>query len=160
MKRLHRHIRRGKNIIYLDESGFRKSCCRTYGYAPKGSRCRASYDWQGRNQTNVIGALWGTKLFAAGLFDFSINRRIFDAWVKEVLIPEMPPESVVVMDNASFHKGEALQLLKDCGHEVLWLPPYSPDLNPIEHKWAWIKGMRRKSGMEDIDLLFRTCIDY
>ncbi|WP_226883510.1 IS630 family transposase [Neisseria yangbaofengii] len=144
LKLLHRYIRRNRPVVYLDESGFRTSCYRPYAYAPKSRRCYALHDWQGHHQTDAVGALFHGKLFAVGLFDCSIDRRIFDAWVERILIPELPQNSVVVMDNATFHKGSALALLKEKGHTVLWLPPYSPDLNQIEKKWAWIKGARAK----------------
>ena len=74
-------------------------------------------------------------------------------WSK-TLLPELPKNSVVVMDNAAFHKSsEIADLLKKNGHRILWLPPYSPDLNPIEHKWAWIKSIRNKLRLNNIDLL-------
>ncbi|WP_373755429.1 transposase, partial [Neisseria sp.] len=84
---------------------------------------------------------------------------IFDAWVERILIPELPQNSVVVMDNATFHKGSALALLKEKGHTVLWLSPYSPDLNQIEKKWAWIKGVRNRPRNTDVGWLFQVCID-
>jgi transposase len=82
----------------------------------------------------MIGAMIGKVLLTVGLFNTSINTEIFDAWVIQDLIPKLPPQSVVVMDNATFHQG----------HTLLYLPPYSPDLNPIEHKWAQAKALRRK----------------
>ncbi|ATD64411.1 hypothetical protein CGZ65_02165 [Neisseria weixii] len=79
------------------------------------------------------------------------------------MIPELPQNSVAVMDNAAFHKGKAEALLKEKGHTVLWLPPYSPDLNQIEKKraWirAWIKGVGNRLRMADVDWLFQACID-
>lgn len=67
--------------------------------------------------------------------------------MQQDLIPKLPEQSVVVMDNASFHKQPEMQnALAAAGHTLLYLPPYSPDLNPIEHKWAQIKALRRKDG--------------
>ena len=63
------------------------------------------------------------------------------------------------MDNATFHKGRALSLLEAAGHNVLWLPPYSPDLNPIEHTWAWVKSLRKKWRIDCIDELFRWVLN-
>lgn len=105
-----------------------------------------------------MGALYGQKLFAVGLFDCSINRTVFDEWARQILIPNLPENSVVVMDNAAFHKGKAVEMLKQHGHSVLWLPPYRPDLNPIEQTLAWIKRMRQKNRTDDIDLLFQQGI--
>ena len=79
------------------------------------------------------------------LFETTINTVIFNQWVIQDLIPKLPPTSVVVLDNATFHKGlEMINALEDLGHTVLYLPPYSPDLNPIEKKWAQAKSRRRK----------------
>ncbi len=72
------------------------------------------------------------------------------------LLPELPEECVIVMDNASFHKREdIIEAIEKVGHKILWLPPYSPDLNPIEKVWAWIKSIRKHWEMDDIDRLFR-----
>ncbi|WP_165090842.1 transposase [Neisseria yangbaofengii] len=87
----------------MDESGFRVSVHRPYGYAPKGRPCIGTYDRQGCHQTNAVGALYEGRLFAVGLFDCAINSRIFDTWTEQLPIPQLPPKSVVVMDNAAFH---------------------------------------------------------
>ena len=80
--------------------------------------------------------------------------------MEQLLIPALPKNSVVVMDNAAFHKSsEIADLLKKNGHRILWLPPYGPDLNPIEHKWAWIKSIRNKLQLNNIDLLFNICMN-
>ena len=80
--------------------------------------------------------------------------KIFTAWVKEDLIPKLPSSSVVIMDNATFHKGQDMKkALLEAGHCLLYLPPYSPDLNPIEHKWAQAKALRRKNNCK-IEELF------
>lgn len=90
----------GKNIVYLDESGFEKETLRHYGYAKIGTRCVDSFDWQAKGRTNVIGAIFGGILFGIGLFDFNAN--VFYGWVIQCLLPALPSNSVVVMDNASF----------------------------------------------------------
>ena len=147
-------------MVYIDESGFRKDWIRRYGYSLRGQRCYAEHDWHGKNQVNAIGAVYENKLFAVGLFEHSINTDIFKAWVEQTLLPELPKNSVVVMDNAAFHKSsEIADLLKKNGHRILWLPPYSPDLNPIEHKWAWIKSIRNKLRLNNIDLSFNACMN-
>ena len=117
---------------------------RTHGYALKGKRCVGVHNWGAKGRTNVIGALFGTTLLTLSLFSSTINTQTFDAWVIQDLIPKLPEKSVVVMDNASFHKGENMQkALENRGHTLLYLPPYSPDLNPIEKKWAQAKAIRR-----------------
>ena len=129
--------KRNRPLVFLDECGIRKDWIRRYGYAPIGKRCYGEHDWHGKNQVNAIGAVCENRLFAVGLFNHSIDKETFKAWMEQLLIPALPKDSVVVMDNAAFHKSEEISnLLKENGHGILWLPPYSPDLNPIEHKWA------------------------
>jgi len=71
-----------------------------------------------------------------------------------ILLPELPACSVIVMDNASFHKRQdTLDALQAEGHTVLWLPPYSPDFNPIEKTWAWIKRLRKQWRLADVNAL-------
>ena len=146
-------------IIFIDESGFRGEWLRTYGWSIRGQRCHGQYDWHMRNTTNAIGALLNGRLFAIGLFECSINSRIFEAWIEQVLLPELSENSILVMDNAAFHKRESTkELIEDAGHEILWLPPYSPDLNPIEKKWAQVKHIWRSLKVDCIDTLFRICM--
>jgi transposase len=95
-------------------------------------------------------------LFAVGLFDCKINADVFHFWVERLLIPELPKNSIVVMDNATLHKRADTQaLLEQQGHQILWLPAYSPDLNPIEKMWAWVKRKRKEWLVDSIDQLFR-----
>lgn len=111
----------------------------------KGKRCYGRHDWGAKGRTNVIGALLKGVLLTVSLFQTTINTSVFDAWIIEDLIPKLPQNSVVIMDNASFHKGIQMKTaLEKAGHTLLYLPPYSPDLNPIEHKWAQAKAIRRK----------------
>jgi transposase len=128
---------------------------RTHGYAPKGQRCYGEHDWGAHGRTNAIGAMIGKELLTVSLFDGTINTEVFNSWVEQDLIPKLPPKSVVIMDNAAFHKCSTMQeQLKAAGHILEYLPSYSPDLNPIEHKWAQAKSLRRKHFC-DIDTLFR-----
>lgn len=74
-----------------------------------------------------------------------LNSEIFYTWVRQDLLPKLPEKSVIVMDNASFHKRLDIQnSIHHAGHLLLLLPPYSPQLNPIEHKWAQAKAIRKQ----------------
>jgi transposase len=127
---------------------------RSHGYARCGQRCFGKRDWGAKRRTNVIGALVGKLLLTVCLFESTINTLIFDAWVQQDLLPKLPQHSVIVMDNAAFHKGaEMVKALESQQQILLYLPPYSPDLNPIEHKWAQAKAKRRKTG-QSIESLF------
>lgn len=142
-------------IVYIDESGFKNQTYRPYAYAPKGQTCHARYDWQIKNTSNAIGALYQNQLIAVGLYEFGINSDAFYSWVKDVLLPQLPQNSVLVMDNATFHKRQDIQdLIHSSGHVILWLPPYYPYLNLIEHTWAWLKHLRQDWRLNCIHSLF------
>ena len=129
---------------------------RQRGYAPIGQRCYGTCDWHAKGRTNVIGALLGSWLIAVGLFESSINADAFLAWTRQVLLPQLPPAAVIVLDSATFHKRADLQhLLRQAGHILEYLPPHSPDLNPIERKWAQAKAIRKQSHCS-IEDLFRS----
>jgi transposase len=118
---------------------------RLNGYAPIGERCVDQNNWQSKGRINVIGALLGVCLITVSLFIGSTNANVFFAWITQDLLPKLSIKSVIVMDNASFHKRlDIQQAIKDAGHILEYLPPYSPDLNPIERKWAQTKAVRRK----------------
>ena len=129
---------------------------RTHGYAPKGKLCFGRHNWRAPGRINVIGALVQGLLLTTLLCEGNIDARLFHAWITGELIPKLPPGSVVVMNNASFHKRcETQQAISDAGHILHYLPPYSPDLNPIEHKWAQAKAIRRKTAKTSWEI-FKT----
>lgn len=129
---------------------------RTHGYSCKGQRCYGKHDWGAKGRTNAIGALIDSTLIAIGLLTGSVNTAVFTCWVEKFLLPNIPEDCVIVMDNATFHKGADMQqLIAGSGHTLLYLPPYSPDLNPIEKKWAHAKQIRR-SEQCSIDTLFSS----
>ena len=143
-----------KPIVYIDESGFADDMPRTHGYSTKGDRCYGKKDWNAKGRTNVIGAQLGGELVSLGLFNCNIDSEVFHSWVESQLLKQIPEESVVVMDNATFHKRkDTQQAIRKAGHILEYMPAYSPDLNPIEHKWAQAKSIRRKYQC-DINSLF------
>lgn len=132
-------------IVYLDESGFAHDAPRTHGYSLRGERCHSSHDWHARGRQNAIGALLGSALLTVCLFDSTVNSDVFYAWLTQDLLPKTPSASVIVMDNATFHKRDDMrEAIAKQGFVLEYLPPYSPDLNPIEKKWAQAKSIRRK----------------
>jgi transposase len=129
---------------------------RRRGYAPIGKRCFGTQDWHAKGRTNAIGALLHKCLITISLFKCNINANIFTAWVTQDLLPKLPPNCVIVMDNATFHKrADTLKVIRKAGHILEFLPPYSPDLNPIEQKWAQAKAIRKRNhcSIEDIFVL-------
>jgi len=152
-----RYRLQGLHVIYLDESGFAVDSPRTHGYSAKGGRCYAQKDWHAKGRINAIGAIVGFVFLTVCLFDCNIDSDVFNAWLTEDLLPKAPPNSVIVMDNATFHKrNDMTEAIKNAGHIPEFLPPYSPDLNPIEHKWAEAKAKRRKERCDVKQLFFNA----
>jgi len=128
---------------------------RTHGYAPIGKRCYGTCDWHAKGRTNVIGALLDKLLITVSLFNTNINANIFHAWIVKDLLPKLPDKSVLVVDGASFHKRNDIRdAIEKAGHILEILPAYSPDLNPIEQKWAQVKAIRKQKHYQ-IDELFK-----
>ena len=140
-------------LSYIDESGFALDIPRRHGYSKVGDRCYGSYNWNAKGRENIIGALINNSLTACGTVHGNIDSDTFNIWLEKILIPELPKNSVVIMDNASFHKSlKTKAILAEYGHELEFLPPYSPDFNPIEHKWAQAKAIRRKHKCSTLEL--------
>jgi DDE superfamily endonuclease len=127
---------------------------RAHGYSLEGTRCYDTHNWQARGRTNAIGALIGKHLATVSLFDANVNADVLHVWVTQDLLPKLPSRCIIVMDNATFHKRRDCQdAIHNAGRTLFYLPPYSPDLNPIEHEWAQAKTLRRKVQCS-IDMLF------
>lgn len=129
---------------------------RTHGVSKIGTRCYGLRNFGQKKRTNAIGALCAGSLLAVALFQCNIDSKTFKAWVQQDLIPVLPAQSVIVLDNASFHKKASLNaLFSEHNHDLIFLPPYSPHLNPIEQKWAQAKRLRRKLQC-DVPSLFQN----
>ena len=116
---------------------------RTHGDAMKGQRCDAQHDGGAKGRANAIGALIQSTWVAIGLVSCSVDTAVFTAWTEPILLPNIPEKSAIVMDNATFHQGQDMQnMIEDSGYTLLYLPPYSPDLNPSETTWAHAQHIR------------------
>ena len=143
--RIAKYKEEGCFIVYIDESGFAHDIPRTHGYSTVGDRCYATQDWNAKGRANVISGLFGDSLIWCGIVNANVDTDVFNTWLEKILIPDLPQNSIVVMDNASFHKSDkTTKILSEHRHKIEFLPPYSPDLNPIEFKWAQAKSIRRK----------------
>jgi hypothetical protein len=148
------------DIIYLDESGFDMNMRKEFGWKERGKRL---YDNKSGNRKGkritVISALKDRKLLAPMWFEGNTDTNIFNEWIEKCLVPELKPNQVIVMDNATFHKSEATRkLIESVECKLLYLPPYSSDFNPIEQKWGHVKNMVKKIRDQFAD--FNECLDY
>lgn len=115
-------------------------------------------DGKRTERVSWIAALRGDKVFAPMTFEGTCNRLLMEQWLQDNLLPQLKGGDVIVMDNASFHKGQTIEeLVSQAGCEILYLPSYSPDLNEIEHWWFPLKNQMRKTRPE-FDT-FRDCVD-
>jgi transposase len=132
-------------VFYLDECGVDHRLYREYGRSPRGERIYQEVSGARRERTSIISASQAGKLVAPLVFQGSCNTEVVDVYFKEVLLPALPAGSVIVLDNARFHQSPTtLKLVEKAGCRLLFLPPYSPDLNPIEHLRAAFKTRLRK----------------
>lgn len=147
LARITLHEIKGRPVAYIDESGFAQNMPRTHGYSPRGQRCIGHHDWHARGRINALGALLRGVLLTIGLTTSNVDADIFNLWLEGDLLPKLPPGTVIVLDNATFHKrNDTQEIIENAGHILEFLPPYSPDLNPIEQKWAQAKAIRRRTG--------------
>lgn len=134
-----------EKIVYLDESGMDSRDDYGYGWNERGQRFHALKSGRRQHRVNMIAALCNHQLIAPFTIEGACNRTVFETWLETCLLPVLEPGQVVVMDNATFHKGGRIdQLIQDAGCQLLYLPPYSPDLNKIENCWSWLKSRIRK----------------
>ncbi len=124
---------------------------RLRGRAPKGQRLRAGVPHGHWKTTTFVAGLRLSGIVAPMVLDGPINRVAFQAYVDQVLVPELRPGDVVIMDNLSSHKAPAVrQAIEAAGATLLYLPPYSPDFNPIENAFAKLKALLRKAAERTI----------
>lgn len=144
-------------LVFVDETGTTTKMTRLRGRARRGQRLKARAPFGHWGTQTFIAGLRHDGLTAPWLIDRPMNRQIFEAWVETQLAPTLQPGDVVILDNLSSHKSErAKAVLKQRGAWFLFLPPYSPDLNPIEMAFAKLKAHLRRIGARTIDTLWRV----
>jgi transposase len=127
------------------------------GRAPRGERLFAPVPHGHWKTTTFIGALRHDGLVAPMVIDCAVNGDIFRAYVEQVLVPALKPGDIVVMDNLTSHKVEGVRaLIEAAGCELRFLPPYSPDLNPIEQAFAKLKTLLRKAEARTVETLWNA----
>jgi transposase len=126
--------------VFIDETGVNLALARLYGRARRGQRARGAVPKNYGESVTLIGALDRNGLFASLSFRGAIDTLAMKVFVKEVLLPELKPGNCVIWDNLAVHKTRVIrELFIEAGVELMFLPPYSPDLNPIEMCWSKLK---------------------
>jgi transposase len=135
-----------KHLVFIDETWTKTNMTRLYGRAPRGERLVDYAPYGHWKTTTFVAALRLEGLTAPLVVDGPINAEIFHAYVQQHLVRTLIPGDLVVMDNLSSHKGaEIYKAIEAIGAKVLFLPPYSPDFNPIEQVFAKLKSLLRKA---------------
>ncbi len=142
-------------LVFLDETAAKTNLARTHGYAPKGERLEGFVPYRRWQTTTFLGAMGRDGFLAPLVVDGAMTGELFLAYVERVLIPELRPRSVVVMDNLTCHTRAAVrEALEAAGHTVLYQPPYSPDFNPIELAFSKLKRLLRKAAARTVEGLW------
>lgn len=133
-----------EELIFVDETGINVDLGRTYGRSPVGEPIMESRPVNTPQNLSVIGALGARGLLTSLCVEGAVDGECFAQFVEEMLVPELEPGQIVLMDNVAVHKSDRVQkALERAGAVLIFLPPYSPDLNPIEECWSKIKaGLR------------------
>ena len=128
------------DVIYVDESGVQKEMNPIRGRAKRGVKLYQETSGKRIKKDNIIAGWLDGVILALCVFAWSTHTEWFCEWFEYSLIPLLTPNSVIVLDNATFHSIAYLPVIAEAyGHKILWLPKYSPDKNPIEHVWANMK---------------------
>lgn len=146
----------GKTPVFVDESGFTTESTRRYAYAPRGICVEDKVSSNRYRCTSLIAAHIAGCFRVPVLFEGACDGSAFNAWLKQMLCPLLDETYVVILDNASFHKGtETEAIIAACGASLLFLPPYAPELNPIEKDFANIKRIREYNTETSIDEIIK-----
>jgi len=144
-------------LIFLDEAGANTAMTRAHGRAPKGQRVVGEAPQGHWRMTTMVAAIRLAGLSAALLFEGATDAEAFATFVEQVLVPALRAGDVVVMDNLSSHKGQRVQrAIEAAGAYVLFLPPYSPDFNPIEKVWSKVKALLRAAARRTVEGLWEA----
>ena len=145
-----------EKLVFIDETWTSTNMTRRYGRAPKGRRCLASAPYGHWQTTTFVGALRRLRLTAPMVTDGPMDGEMFLAYVGKFLCPTLQPGDIVILDNLSSHKVAGVEeAITATGATVLYLPPYSPDLNPIEKFFSKLKALLRKAAKRETDTLWQ-----
>lgn len=142
-------------LIFIDETWFRTDMTPLRGWAMRGERLMAHAPGGHWKTTTLVAGLTTDGLIAPVVLDGPMNGEAFIAWAEQFLAPALKPGQIVIMDNLPAHKVSGVaEAIEATGAELLYLPPYSPDLNPIEMTFAQIKTIVRRGNCRNVDKLW------
>jgi transposase len=141
-----------ERLVFIDETWASTNMARTHDRCRRGERLRVGGHWK---TTTFVAGLTTRGVIAPFVLDGPIKRNAFETYVERVLVPELRMGDIVVIDNLSSHKGTMTrQTIEAAGATLLYLPPYSPDFNPIENAFAKLKALLRKAAERTIEGLW------
>jgi transposase len=142
-------------LLFIDETGTSTKMARLRGRAPRGERLVGKVPYGHWKTTTFVAALRSTALTAPCVIDGPMNGNAFLAYVEQVLVPTLRPGDIVVLDNLAAHKVPGVrEAIEAAGAILMYLPPYSPDFNPIEQLFAKLKALLRKAAERSVDALW------
>ena len=129
-----------EKLVYIDETGLQTQMYRQYARSKRGKRVNIRISGKRHARIGLVAALCEDALLAPHTYSGTMKASVFEDWFEEDLLKTLPKDHVIIMDNAAFHKKEVLyQIAKKYSQELIFLPPYSPEYNPIEHTWSALK---------------------
>jgi transposase len=141
--------------VFIDETWTKTNMAPLRGWAPCGQRLIAKVPHGHWKTTTFLAALRHDRIASPWVLDGPIDGESFQVYVEKVLLPTLRPGDIVIMDNLGSHKGKAVRrLIRSAGAKLIFLPKYSPDLNPIEQVFAKLKHLLRKAGARTVDALW------
>ena len=144
-------------LVFIDETWATTNMTRSHGRSRRGERLRMGYPHGHRKTTTLVAGLRLDGMVAPMVLDGPINGDWFEAYIRQILIPDLKAGDIVIMDNLSSHKRPAVQaMIEAAGAELRFLPPYSPDFNPIENAFAKLKALLRKAAERTVDGLWNA----
>lgn len=148
------------NLVFLDETGAKTNMTRRYGRAWAGDRVHDRAPAGSWSTTTLVAAVGLSGYRAPLLLEGALDADAFTAWVEQCLVRELRPGDIVMMDNLSSHKARQVRpLIERAGAQLIYLPPYSPDLNPIEKMWSKIKALLRGAKARTTEALDKAVAD-
>ncbi len=146
-----------ERLVFIDETGAQTNMARRYGRAPRGERLISKVPWGHWKTITFVAALKWDRITAPAVFDGPMDGDCFLAYVEQVLAPALLPGDIVVMDNLANHKVAGIEeAIEATGAALRYLPPYSPDLNPIEQAISKLKSHLRKDAARTLETLIEA----